>query len=82
MKKSISNGKKKKPAKQQFPKGWDEKRVKDLIAYYDNQTDEEGAAEYEAGMAIEGQSMMLVPRELMPEIRKLIARHEKASSGR
>lgn len=79
MKKSTSTGKKKTPAKQQFPKGWDEKRVKDLIASYDNQTDEEGAAEYEAAMAINGQSMMLVPTDLMPEIRKLIASRQKAS---
>ena len=79
MVKAISAVKKKKTAKQHFPKGWNEKRVAELIEYYDNQTDEEGAAEYEAGMAIDGQSMMLVPTELMPEIRKLIARHQKAS---
>ena len=72
MKKSLSPRKKKKPAKQRFPKGWNEKRVQDLIAYYDNQTDEEGVAEYEAAMSINGQSMLLVPTELIPEIRKLI----------
>ena len=73
MKKAISTPKKKKSVKQRFPKGWDEKRVKELIENYDNQTDEEGVAEYEAGMAINGQSMMLVPTKLVPEIRKLIA---------
>lgn len=72
MKKSLSNGKKKKPVKQRFPKGWNEKRVQDLIAYYDNQTDEEGAAEYEVGMTINGQSMILVPTKLIPEIYELI----------
>ena len=49
-----------------------------MIDYYDNQTEDEELAEYEAGMAIEGQSMMLVPNELVPKIRKLIARHEQA----
>jgi hypothetical protein len=34
-------------AKNIFPPGWDEKRVKELIAYYDQQTDEEVAAEIE-----------------------------------
>ena len=73
MKKSLTTRKSKKAAKQRFPKGWNQKRVQAVIDYYDNQTDEEGAAEYEAGMAINGQSMMLVPTELVPEIRKLIA---------
>lgn len=73
MKKAVTIRKKKPPAKQRFPKGWDQKRVQAVIDYYDNQTDEEGAVEYEAGMAINGQSMMLVPTELIPEIRKLIA---------
>ena len=31
-----------------FPKGWDEKRVKNLIALYENQTEEEAVAEDEA----------------------------------
>jgi hypothetical protein len=31
-------------------------------------------------MAINGQNMMLVPTVLMPEIRKLIARHERVHS--
>ncbi len=73
MKKTSSTPKKKKPVKQRYPKGWNEKRVKAVIEYYDNQTDEEAAAEYEAAMEFEGQSMMLVPTELVPEIRKLIA---------
>jgi hypothetical protein len=35
-------------AKNVFPPGWDEKKVQELIAYYDQQTDEEVAAEIEA----------------------------------
>lgn len=73
MKKSLSNGKQKRPAKQYFPKGWNQKRVQAVIDYYDEQTGEEGAAEYEAGMALNDLSMMLVPRDLVPEIEKLIA---------
>lgn len=74
MKKSTTAQKRKRSQKQVFPRGWDEKRVKEVIAYYDRQTDEEGAAEYEAAMKIEGQTMMLVPIELVPEIRRLIGR--------
>lgn len=76
MKKPQSNGKKKKPAKQYLPKGWNQERVQKVIDYYDNQTDEEGAAEYEAGMAVNGQSMILVPTKLIPEIEALIARRK------
>lgn len=32
----------------QFPPGWDEQRVRKVIEHYDNQTDEEAAAELEA----------------------------------
>jgi uncharacterized protein (UPF0335 family) len=59
--------------KSQYPKGWDEKRVKAVIEFYDNQTEDEELAEYEAAMELKGQSMMLVPTELVPEIRKLSA---------
>ena len=73
MKKEVSR-KTKRVRKQELPSGWDERRVKEVIAYYDNQTDEEATAEYEAAMKVEGESVMLVPTELVPEIRRLIAR--------
>jgi hypothetical protein len=58
--------------KQLFPRGWNEKRVREVIAYYDTQTEDEEVAEYEAGMKVEGLTVMLVPTELVPEIRRLI----------
>src|ERR1019366_3920243 len=33
--------------KQKFPPGWDEKRVKEVIAHYENQTEDEEHAEIE-----------------------------------
>ena len=73
MKKVTSGRKGKHSRKQVFPRGWDEERVKKVIEYYDNQTEDEELAEYEAAMRIEGQTVMLVPTELVPEIRRLIA---------
>lgn len=67
---------------QEFPPGWDEKRIKEVIAHYDHQTDDEGAAEYEAAMKIEGESVMLVPTELVPEIRRFIAERKKGKPTR
>lgn len=33
-----------------FPAGWDERRVRDTLEHYENQTDEEAAAEHEAAL--------------------------------
>jgi hypothetical protein len=55
-----------------FPAGWDEQRVRRVLAHYEDQTDEEAVAEDEA--AYEDQSMMEVPRELVPAVRELIAK--------
>lgn len=63
---------------QRFPKGWDEQRVKQLIAELDAQTDEDWIAEDEAAYEAEGVTMMAVPTELVPEIRALIARKNSA----
>lgn len=65
---------------QQFPKGWDEQRVKQLIDELDMRTDEEWIAADEAAAAPEtgDQSVITVPTELLPEIRRLIASHKPA----
>ena len=64
-------------AKQEFPPGWNEDRVKEVIAYYENQSEEEQLAEHEAALAAETHSMMLVPTELVPEVRRLIEKQSR-----
>jgi len=59
--------------KQKFPKGWDEARVQKVLAHYESQTEDEALAEDEAAYAAKGQTVMIVPSSLVPEIRKLIA---------
>lgn len=63
---------------QKFPPGWDEARVRDLIAHYDGQTEDEQAAEIEAAFCADGITMVAVPTELVPEVRALIARKRSA----
>jgi hypothetical protein len=64
---------------QRFPKGWDENRVKRLIAELDARTDEEWIAADEAATEDGGeQTVMTVPTSLVPEIRRLIASHKTA----
>ncbi len=70
--------KKPKAKKQQFPPGWDEERVRRVLEHYENQTEEEAVAEDEAAFTAEGHTVMVVPTELVPEIRKLIAKRRGA----
>jgi hypothetical protein len=61
-------------SEQQFPPGWDEDRVKQLIAHYDALTEEEQVAEDEAAVAQQdGQTVITVPDALLPAIRQMIA---------
>jgi hypothetical protein len=62
---------------QKFPKGWNERRVQELIAELDARTDEEWIAADEAAAAEGGdQAVVTVPIALLPEIRRLLASHE------
>jgi len=60
-----------------FPPGWDEKRVQRVLAHYEEQTDEEVVAEDEAAVEDTSQTVMEIPRELVPTVRELIAKHQK-----
>ncbi len=53
--------------KQRMPLGWTQKQIRELAAYHDNQTEEEQAAEIEAALAQDGQTLMVVPTELVPQ---------------
>ena len=61
-------------SKQKFPPGWDEARVRSLIAHYDQMDDDELTAEDEAALQAEGQTLMMIPTELVPSVRELIAK--------
>ena len=61
-----------------FPPGWDEKRVKEVMAHYESQTEEEAVAEDEAAFEASGQTLMEIPTELVPKVRELIAKHKVA----
>jgi hypothetical protein len=65
-------------SKPNFPPGWDEERVREVIAHYEKQTEDEQFAEIEAAREAEGVTMMAVPTELVPEVRALLARKQSA----
>lgn len=63
---------------QKFPPGWDEAKVRAVIDHYENQTEDEQAAEIEAALEAENVTLMAVPTELVPEVRALLAKKRSA----
>lgn len=64
-----------------FPPGWDEERVRRVLAHYEQQTEAEAVAEDEASFEDTTQTVMEVPKDLVPAIRELIAKR-RARPGR
>ncbi len=63
--------------KNKFPNGWDEERVRNVLAHYEEQTEEEAVAEDEAAYEDENQTFIEIPNELLPEVRELIAHRRR-----
>jgi len=61
-----------------FPAGWDEQRVRRVLKHYEQQTEEEAVAEDEAAYEDATQTIMEIPKELVPKIRGLIAKHKRS----
>ena len=62
--------------KSKFPPGWDEKKVRKVLAHYEEQSEEEALAEDEAAYEDKNQTFMEIPNELVPKVRELIAHHK------
>jgi hypothetical protein len=58
-----------------FPKGWNEERVRRVLEHFGSQTEFEAVAEDEAAYEDSSQTFMGIPKNLVPEVRKLIAEH-------
>jgi hypothetical protein len=58
-----------------FPTGWDQRKIKKVLAHYEEQTEEEAVAEDEAGIE-SSETVMKIPHELVPIVRELIAKHQ------
>jgi len=63
--------------KSKFPAGWNEGRVQRVLAHYEEQTEEEALAEDEAAFEDQTQIFMEIPKELVPVVRELIAKHRE-----
>jgi hypothetical protein len=58
-----------------FPPGWDEEKVRRVLAYYEEQTEEEALLDDEAGME-PSETVMSVPHDLVAKVRELIAKRQ------
>ena len=65
--------------KQKYPPGWNEKRVRKVIAHYENQTEAEQAAEIEAALIAENITMVAVPTPLVPKVLTLIGQRKRTA---
>ena len=63
---------------QNYPPGWDERRIREVLAHYESQTEDEQFVEIEAAQDAEGVIMMAVPTELAPEVLALLTRKQSA----
>ncbi len=58
-----------------FPPGWDEERIQKVIAHYEQQLEDEAVAEDEAAFKDSSQTVIEIPKELVPIVREIIAKH-------
>lgn len=58
-----------------LPIGWDERRIQDVIDYYDQQTEDEAIAEAEEALQNESSTLMAIPTELVQVVLDLINKH-------
>ena len=60
-------------SRNKFPVGWDEEKVRRILSYYEEQTEEDALIEDEAGIE-PSETVMNVPHDLVPKVRELIAK--------
>jgi len=56
-----------------YPKGLNHRKVRDLIKYYETQSDAAAIAEANAAYRRRTSALIEVPVELLPQVRRLIA---------
>lgn len=59
-----------------LPKGWDDAKLRRVLTHYEEQTEPDALIEDEAGVQ-SAETVMVVPYELVPEVRELIAKRQR-----
>ncbi len=63
-------------SKKNFPAGWDESRIQQVLDHYDAQSDEDAVVEDEAAFESTTHTTIEVPIDLVPQVRELMAKHK------
>jgi len=58
-----------------FPSGWDDEKVRRVLAHYEEQSEDDALLEDEAGVE-SSDTVMDIPHDLVPKVRELIAKHQ------
>jgi hypothetical protein len=56
------------------PKNWNAEQIENVLAHYENQTEDEAVAEDELRFSSLSETVMEIPLELVPAVRELIAK--------
>jgi len=59
-----------------LPVGWDEQRIRRILAHYVHQTDDEAATEDDTAFEAEDEILIAVPLELVPAVREMIGLYQ------
>lgn len=59
-----------------FPVGWDESKVRRVLAHYEGQSEDDALIEDEAAFK-SGETVMNIPHDLVPAVRELIAKRHR-----
>jgi hypothetical protein len=62
-----------------FPPGWDEARVRGVLAHYESPSEDEAVGEDEAAYEQPSHASMEIPMELVSAVRELIAKHRRSA---
>ena len=66
--------------RESHPPGWDAERVRRVLEHYESQTEDEAVAEDEAAYEDPKYTMMAIPKDLVPAVRALLAKHASPQS--
>jgi hypothetical protein len=67
--------------KQRFPPGWHEKRIRQVLAHYENQREEQAVNKDKGSLKGNRRTLVEVPSELMPLIRRIVAQYKTTAKG-
>ena len=65
-----------------YPPGWDYRRAKQIADYYDARKDEDVLKDAATAKSLGTMVWMEVPKDMLPEVLKLISRHQKVARPR